>query len=1036
VLPDTCLFHYRTIALTIMNRLAAIFQIRSGEMRLVALVASLFALIEAGRGLGSNTADALFFLRFGVENLPYMFMLLGATNFMVSLTYAASLGKFDKRRFFVLLQIALAVVLLIERAAIALDVAVLYPILWITVNVISSILGLLSWNIASEVCDTRQAKRLFALFVSAGILGSVVGNFMTGPLAQAIGTENLLIVYAAVLIIVSVIIRQIVRQLFKPIVKRGPSASFVAEVRAGFDYVRASSMFKTMAVASVLFSLLYFSISFPFSTAVAAAFPTEADVAGFLGVFSGIATAITFVVSLFMANRLYAHIGVVNAVLLLPIVYFVGFVLLALNFALPTASLARLSQLIVLGGIAGTAYSTFFNVVPPHRRGQVRSFDSGVPEQIGVALSGVLLILGEHVLPPAHIFIMGMIVAVTCGCLVLRLRRSYGEALLAALRAGRYEVFTAGERAFSGFQGDANAIRVITSALHEAKPSTRRIAVEMLARMKAATAIANIRPLLRDADADVRAAAIRALGDLDAHGDVESIVALLGDPDASVRAAAARTVADLQPEATSMLIATIEARLQDDDRSVRLQSALALAKIGQAARALPMLAMWLHDPDAHLRALTLETLGEIAAAQRARHTGAGVDVEIVRQAFHDAAPITRRAACRALALIQDETTIEPLIDHLGDPDPSVRGAAAAALQAFGSQAISRVLHVLEVENDVVEEAALDALTPNTPELLVPLQSYARREITQLRSTRDRIAALSRSGRAIKLLSETLEAHAAANVQRLIRTIGLIGNAEAMALIGKSLRSRDGESRAEAIEALDTLGHKQLARQIIPLLEETPASERSCTTTTAITALLLSNDRWVCALAARAIPEAGLRELIPDLHQLNGKSDPLIRAAAHEALIELGEVKPMETLQTMSIMERVLLLHEVPMFAALSLDDLKQIADIAREQWYGDDATICREGEEGHELFVLASGQVRVTKAAGEAEKFLAVRSAGDFIGEMAILEATPRSATVRASGEVRTLVIDGDLFKTILRDRPDVSFAVLRGVMKRMREKE
>ena len=100
------------------------------------------------------------------------------------------------------------------------------------------------------------------------------------------------------------------------------------------------------------------------------------------------------------------------------------------------------------------------------------------------------------------------------------------------------------------------------------------------------------------------------------------------------------------------------------------------------------------------------------------------------------------------------------------------------------------------------------------------------------------------------------------------------------------------------------------------------------------------------------------------------------------------------------------------------------------------ATICREGEEGHVLFVLASGQVRVTKAAGEAEKFLAIRGAGDFIGEMAILEATPRSATVRASGEVRTLVIDGDLFKTILRDRPDVSFAVLRSVMKRMHEKE
>ena len=260
--------------------------------------------------------------------------------------------------------------------------------LWISINIISTIVGLLSWNIAGAVCDARQAKRLFAIFVSAGILGSVIGNFITGPLAQILGTPNLLILYAVVLFVSAWFARSIMRHFFQPIVKHGETTSFIAEVRAGFDYVRASSMFKLMAVGSVLFSIFYFSIWFPFSTAVSASFSTEAEVAGFLGVFSGIATALTFFVSLFVASRLYARIGVVNAVLLLPVAYLAGFVLFALNFSLINAALARLLQLIVLGGIAGTAYSTFFNVVPSDKRGQVRSFDSGVPEQIGVALIG------------------------------------------------------------------------------------------------------------------------------------------------------------------------------------------------------------------------------------------------------------------------------------------------------------------------------------------------------------------------------------------------------------------------------------------------------------------------------------------------------------------------------------------------------------------------------------------------------------------------------------------------------------------------
>ncbi len=292
----------------------------------------------------------------------------------------------------------------------------------------ATIVGLLSWNIAGAVCDARQAKRLFALFVSAGILGSVIGNFITGPLAQILGTPNLLILYAAVLFVSAWFARSIMRHFFQPIAKHGETTSFIAEVRAGFDYVRASSLFKLMAVGSVLFSILYFSIWFPFSTAVSASFSTEAEVAGFLGVFSGIATALTFFVSLFVASRLYARIGVVNAVLLLPIAYLAGFVLFALNFSLINAALARLLQLIVLGGIAGTAYSTFFNVVPADKRGQVRSFDSGVPEQIGVVLSGVLLILGQRVLTTTQIFIMGMLGSIVCGALVWRLRRNYGQA--------------------------------------------------------------------------------------------------------------------------------------------------------------------------------------------------------------------------------------------------------------------------------------------------------------------------------------------------------------------------------------------------------------------------------------------------------------------------------------------------------------------------------------------------------------------------------------------------------------------------------
>ncbi len=145
---------------------------------------------------------------------------------------------------------------------------------------------------------------------------------------------------------------------------------------------------------------------------------------------------------------------------------------------------------------------------------------------------------------------------------------------------------------------------------------------------------------------------------------------------------------------------------------------------------------------------------------------------------------------------------------------------------------------------------------------------------------------------------------------------------------------------------------------------------------------------------------------------------------------------METLQTMSMMERVLLLHDVPLFAALSPDDLTQIANIAREQWHGDGSLICREGEQGREMYVLAQGQVRVIKQTPEGAKYLATRYAGDFLGEMSIVLTVPRTSSVQAEGEVRTLVIGAEALSTILHDRPDVALAMLRSVMQRLREKE
>ena len=81
-----------------------------------------------------------------------------------------------------------------------------------------------------------------------------------------------------------------------------------------------------------------------------------------------------------------------------------------------------------------------------------------------------------------------------------------------------------------------------------------------------------------------------------------------------------------------------------------------------------------------------------------------------------------------------------------------------------------------------------------------------------------------------------------------------------------------------------------------------------------------------------------------------------------------------------------------------------------------------------------SGEVRVAATNGQKETELARRKAGEYVGEMALISKEPRIATLTAVGNVRTLCLDQKSFESILRDRPDVSLAVIQILCKRLKE--
>ncbi|HET7436397.1 MAG TPA: cyclic nucleotide-binding domain-containing protein [Thermoanaerobaculia bacterium] len=96
--------------------------------------------------------------------------------------------------------------------------------------------------------------------------------------------------------------------------------------------------------------------------------------------------------------------------------------------------------------------------------------------------------------------------------------------------------------------------------------------------------------------------------------------------------------------------------------------------------------------------------------------------------------------------------------------------------------------------------------------------------------------------------------------------------------------------------------------------------------------------------------------------------------------------------------------------------------------------IFAEGDLGTEMFIIQEGEVEIIKHLGTESHTLSRLEKGDFFGEMAVLEALPRTADAVAVTEVKAVAINGSRFDEMLRKNPEVAVRIIRKYSKRLRE--
>ena len=125
------------------------------------------------------------------------------------------------------------------------------------------------------------------------------------------------------------------------------------------------------------------------------------------------------------------------------------------------------------------------------------------------------------------------------------------------------------------------------------------------------------------------------------------------------------------------------------------------------------------------------------------------------------------------------------------------------------------------------------------------------------------------------------------------------------------------------------------------------------------------------------------------------------------------------------------LQSAPFFAGLSAADLQGILEVGRPVSFEPGQAIVEQGDVGDGMYIIVSGIAEVD-VGGRFHKL----TTGNFFGEMALITAGKRMATVKAVDRVESLMIPADAFRSFLLQHPAVALSMLQAIVERLREVE
>ncbi len=378
--------------------LRRIFDIQEGEGKNALLLFSYGLLIIASLSILKPVRNSLFITRFGVEKLPYVYMLVALVSAGVALLYSRLSRSIRINR---LIHITFA----FSNASLVLFWWLLHVghtgawflyALYTWVAVFGVITGSQFWLLANDVYHARQAKRLFGLIGAGSISGGILGGYLAQFLATRLGTENLFFFCIGFLILCHFLVIQIWSRSehflsgrrSRGTVQRDASADQNNPIRLIIKSRHLILMTGLICLGILVADLVDYQFS-----AVASSFITDADrLTAFFGFWISTVNIISLVIQLFLTGRIIKHLGVSVTLFFLPLALLSGAAAILIQPALWSAILIRIGDGGFKHSINNAGLELLWLPIPADIKNKAKSFIDVFLKNLSTGLGGLILI--------------------------------------------------------------------------------------------------------------------------------------------------------------------------------------------------------------------------------------------------------------------------------------------------------------------------------------------------------------------------------------------------------------------------------------------------------------------------------------------------------------------------------------------------------------------------------------------------------------------------------------------------------------------